>query len=450
MVEQLEENARILAAEMEWLRQLIDARLRLYFGHETPYKSILEIAPPDLADSNANYAQFVVAYNLAVPERLVLALALAPHVKPEVLDGFYAKNETYDRPFTEFGGHRSQTHSGFLPTAETAFFLFAGSDMRKRLLLDYVFSGEFVFAREFILLLEAATKGDPRWSGRLALSQDYIEYLTMGRVQKPDFSPDFPAKLVTTDMEWDDVVLPPTTMQQVQEIHDWMELGPSVLGDPRLSKKLKPGYKTLFYGPPGTGKTLTATLLGKSTNRDVYKIDLSQMVSKYIGETEKNLAKVFNQAENKQWILFFDEADALFGKRTEMSSSHDRFANQEVAYLLQRIEDFPGVVILASNLKDNIDAAFSRRFQTIIHFPMPGSQERLRLWNGAFSDTTPLHGSIDLRDLADKYELSGGLMMNVVRYCTVKALKRTDQVIFKEDLLTGIRREFRKDGVVLV
>ena len=449
-LKQLEENARVLAEEMEWLRTLIDARLRLYFGHESPYRSLAEIVPPELGDSSANYAQFVRAYNLEVPERMVLALALAPHVKPEVLDGFYAKNETYDKPFTEFGGIRGQHHAGFMPTGETAYFLFAGTDMKKRLLLNYVFGGDFVFANQHILRLDAPTKGEPQWSGRIALSQDYIDYLTIGQVQKPDFSPDFPAKLVTTDMDWDDAVLPPATLSQVNEIRDWIDLGPHVLGDPALRKKLKPGYKSLFYGPPGTGKTLTATLLGKATNRDVYKIDLSLMVSKYIGETEKNLAKVFDQAENKQWILFFDEADALFGKRTEMSSSHDRFANQEVAYLLQRIEDFSGVVILASNLKDNIDAAFSRRFQSIIHFPMPGVQERMRLWNSAFSDRTPLHNTIDLKELADKYELSGGLMMNVVRYCTVKALKRDDKTIFKDDVLTGIRREFRKDGVMLV
>lgn len=449
-LQQLEENATVLTAEMEWLRLLIDTRLRLYFGHESGYKALSEVAPPALDESTANYAQFVKSYGLETPERMVLALALAPHVKPEVLDGFYAKNETYDKPFTEFGGIRGQQHAGFIPTAETAFFLFAGTDMKKRLLLNYVFGGDFVFARQHILRLESPQKGEPRWSGRLAISQDYIEYLTVGTVQKPDFSPDFPAKLVTTDMNWEDVVLPASTLQQVEEIRDWVAIGQQLLKDPVLGKKLKPGYKSLFYGPPGTGKTLTATLLGKVTNRDVYKIDLSLMVSKYIGETEKNLAKVFDQAENKQWILFFDEADALFGKRTEMSSSHDRFANQEVAYLLQRIEDFSGVVILASNLRENIDVAFSRRFQSVIHFPLPGVHERKRLWTTAFSDTTALHPHINLAELATKYEMSGGLMMNVVRYCTVKALKREDKMIFKDDVITAIRREFRKDGVVLV
>ena len=206
----------------------------------------------------------------------------------------------------------------------------------------------------------------------------------------------------------------------------------------------------MFYGPPGTGKTLTASLLGKITDRDVYKIDLSLMVSKYIGETEKNMAKVFDQAEHQDWILFFDEADALFGARTETKSSNDRFANQEVAYLLQRIEDFPGVVILASNLKDNIDSAFSRRFQSSIHFPMPGKAERKQLWEQSFSEAIPLDRSIELSAIAEKYPLSGGLMMNVIRYCTLMAVKNKEKSISPMYLEAGIRREMEKEGVLLI
>lgn len=138
---------------------------------------------------------------------------------------------------------------------------------------------------------------------------------------------------------------------------------------------VKPGYRTLFYGSSGTSKTLTAALLGKMTGRGVYRINLSKMVSKYIGETEKNLAQIFDRAEKEEWILFFDEADALFGKRTSIKDSYDRYANQEVSYLLQRMEDFNGLVILESNLK-KIDEAFMRRFQSIIHFPLHGKDER--------------------------------------------------------------------------
>jgi SpoVK/Ycf46/Vps4 family AAA+-type ATPase len=218
------------------------------------------------------------------------------------------------------------------------------------------------------------------------------------------------------------------------------------LNDLGLGKKLKPGYRSLFYGPSGTGKTLTATLLGKVTERDVYRIDLSMVISKYIGETEKNLEKIFQQAEHKEWILFFDEADALFGKRTKISDAHDRFANQEVSYLLQRVEDYAGVVILASNLRSNLDEAFTRRFQSIIHFPMPKPGERSRLWHNAFSEKTELDDKINLTEIAGQYELSGGTIMNVVRYATLMALKKGVRLIAIDDLLNGIRKEFQKEG----
>src|SRR6185436_18277436 len=134
-----------------------------------------------------------------------------------------------------------------------------------------------------------------------------------------------------------DLVLHPNTFKHIREIENWL-LYNDTLWQWGIGKKLKPGYRALFHGPPGTGKTLTATLLGKYTGRPVFRIDLSRVVSKYIGETEKNLASLFDKAEHKDWILFFDEADALFGKRTEIRDAHDKYANQEVSYLLQRIE----------------------------------------------------------------------------------------------------------------
>ncbi len=134
---------------------------------------------------------------------------------------------------------------------------------------------------------------------------------------------------------------------------------------------IKPGYRVLFYGPSGTGKTLTAALLGKQYGKDLYRIDLSQIVSTFIGETEKNLERVLKRSETKSWIPFFDEADALFGKRTNVQSAHDKYANQEVSYLLQRVEDYPGLLILASNFKNNLDDAFIRRFHSLVHFPCP-------------------------------------------------------------------------------
>ena len=194
----------------------------------------------------------------------------------------------------------------------------------------------------------------------------------------PDFASDFPAHRLTTPLTKDDLDLSRQTLDQIKHIETWLMNERAALEDWGLNKKLNSGYRALFYGSPGTGKTLTAAVLGQSTGREVYRIDLSMVVSKYIGETEKNLSRVFDEAEKKGWILFFDEADALFGKRTETSSANDRYANQEVSYLLQRIETYTAVTILATNLRSSIDEAFSRRFQSMVAFTRPNNDEQKR------------------------------------------------------------------------
>lgn len=213
-----------------------------------------------------------------------------------------------------------------------------------------------------------------------------------------------------------------------------------------FARRMKPGYRALFYGPPGTGKSMTASLLGQETGLDVYRIDLSMVISKYIGETEKNLARIFDYAGQHQWILFFDEADALFGKRTATKDAHDRYANQEVAYLLQRIEEYEGVAILASNLKDHIDDAFTRRFHTIIHFPLPREADRLKLWQNAFTDKVTLEEPELLKELARAHEISGGAVMNVAHYAALMSARRGEPVILRRDIEAGIRKELQKEG----
>jgi SpoVK/Ycf46/Vps4 family AAA+-type ATPase len=215
--------------------------------------------------------------------------------------------------------------------------------------------------------------------------------------------------------------------------------------DKNLGRKIKPGYRVLFYGPSGTGKTLTTALLGKQFGKDVYRIDLSQIVSKFIGETEKNLESVFRKAETKEWILFFDEADALFGKRTNVSSAHDKYANQEVSYLLQRVEDYPGLLILASNFKSNLDDAFLRRFHSLVHFPMPVAGERLLLWKKSMPDNLASDDSVNLELLARQYEMSGASILNAVHFATLQCYARNEAMIYQSDLLEGIKKEFFKE-----
>lgn len=434
-----------LREEISWLKNVINRRLKSHFDPEAGKFELNELPPPP-HKGISELTRIIAEAGLKAEERLVLILSLAPHLQPEILDVFFTRNNQLERGYTEFGGIKGHYFSGFLPTGETALFLLAGNNTEKRQAGMHMFDQDHPFAQQHILALHNPHPGEPLLSGVLQISEDLADKLTAGKSRKPKFSADFPAARVSTEMEWKDLVLNQNTRTQLSEIKAWIMHGDTLMHDWGLKKIIKPGYKCLFYGPPGTGKTLTATLIGKIHKRDVYRIDLSMIVSKYIGETEKNLARVFDRAEAKNWILFFDEADALFGKRTEVSDSHDRYANQEVSYLLQKLEDHDGLVILSSNMKKNIDEAFLRRFQSIIYFPMPSAEERESLWKNSFSAKSELEKDISLKDLAEKYELSGGSIVNVVRFASLAALKNETNRIRKEWIMTGIRNEFLKAG----
>ncbi len=449
LITPLNANAATLERELDWFANVLQTRVNLYLALESRWPSIRAVEPPELNRDESIYATFVQHYGMEFEERLVILLALAPHVRPQLLDGLFLSNQDLQRGRTEFGGIQGRMHGGFLPTGETALFLVAGTDLERRLLGQRLFDRDHFFARHNIVKLETAPLGEPVLSGQLVLSREIVDFLTRGELRKPDYSQEFPAKLVTSEMEWDELVLSSTTLDQLKELEAWIRHSETLMGEWALGRRLLPGYKSLFYGPPGTGKTITATLLGKRVGKDVYRIALSTVVSKYIGETEKNLERIFDRAENMDCILFFDEADALFGKRTSVSDAHDRYANQEVSYLLQRIEEFTGIVILASNFRSNLDDAFMRRFQAVVHFPMPNSVERKRLWSGAFSGESQLEHPGLLDEISEKYELSGGAILNAVRFASLMAIEAGSKVIQRGDLLKGIRRELQKEGKTL-
>lgn len=439
-------NAATIDAELGWFERVLEARIALHFGQPAAVADIHELVPPDLSADPSEYAAIVREHAMGFNERVVLMLALAPHVRPQALDLLFVRNRNLDRGFTEFGGWKGKTHSGFLPTCETAAFLVAGEDLAARFSVMKLFDEDHDFRRHDLLRVEHEGGEEPFFSGALRLTVEALHRLTSGDRRKPDYGTAFPAKRIATSLDWGDLVVAHDVLDEVGAINAWIRHGQTLLQEWGLAKSIKPGYRSLFYGPPGTGKTLTATLIGKQAGADVYRIDLSMVVSKFIGETEKNLANVFDQAQNRHWILFFDEADALFGKRTETSSSNDRYANQEVSYLLQRVEDFPGVVILATNLKANIDEAFARRFQSLVYFPMPDADQRLRLWQGMIDGRCKVTGDVDLDTLAQDHELSGGAIANVIRHAALCALRTDRDAIGQEDLLQGIRKELIKDG----
>lgn len=434
----------MLTAHIEWFNQMLTTALQLYFQQGCEYSSIEEVTPPD----DGWLEEVTGRQDITFSERVVVMLALMPHTSPQSLDIFFVQNKNFDRQYTEFGGWKGLSHGGFLPTGETASFILAGEDMERKKEVIRMFQKDHWFYTQNILRLEGASEGEPFLSGQLRPSEEFLSHVLLDREYKPDYNIGFPAKRITTPLEWEDMILDYATLEALEEINTWIKHQHTIMEDWGLKHFLKPGYRALFYGPPGTGKTLAATLLGKKNDMDVYRVDLSMIVSKYIGETEKNLAKVFDMAENRNWILFFDEADALFGKRTSTNTSNDRHANQEVAYLLQRIEDFPGTIILATNLKSNIDEAFSRRFQSVVYFPMPDEELRRSLWLGMLPAKWLKNGKEDLKEeliaLAAKEELSGGSITNVVRRCALRLIMSGKETLDARMLKEALEKEKSK------
>ena len=431
-----------LQNQLAQLGELLRYRIQSF----TNQASIDEESPIEIANdlvSKLGYA------SCGKEEYVLILMALAPHIRPSFFDEVIQKALPEAGDFPQLGGVRGKQFRGFLPTGETALFILAGDDLKKRFEIQELFSEDHFFAKKRMIWLEEPPSGEPKMSGKIILSSEYLDLLTLGKVSKPKFGLNFPAQRITTSLLWEDLVLSVATKKQIKDLENWIQHGDTVLYDWGLKGRVKPGYRVLFYGPPGTGKTLAATLLGKFTGKDVYKIDLSMVVSKFIGETEKNLASLFAQAENKDWILFFDEADALFGKRTNVRDAHDKYANQEVSYLLQRVEDYNGLVILASNFKNNIDEAFLRRFQSIIYFPLPQKEERLQLWTQTLPEKVTISDDVDMESIAEKYELTGANVVNVVQQICLEHLANGNSEVLEDEFIEAIRKEFGKEGKML-
>jgi AAA+ superfamily predicted ATPase len=438
-------NLQHLIHSLNSLKAIIANRLQIFFAQEE-IKLLFQIPDLKINSDNSELNHFLKQYQPNPEEYFILILALAPHLQPNFIEAIVQEFLPNGGDLVEMGGAKGETYRGMLPTGETAQFILAGNDIAERIRIAQYFFTEHFFYKEGILKLESVKEGEPKMSGRIILSQEYVDLFTIGKITAPAFGPDFPAKRIFSPMEWDDLVLREQCRQQIEDLKMWLEHHHHLAQDAVIRRKLKPGYRVLFYGPSGTGKTLTAILLGKQFGKEVYRIDLSLVVSKYIGETEKNLEKIFAKAESKNWILFFDEADALFSKRSNVSSAHDKFANQEVSYLLQRVEDYQGLIILASNFKNNLDSAFIRRFNDIIHFLKPDVSERQILWEKNLPQSLNLDEQLDLKTLSAKYELSGSAISNAMHYACLCAFSRNGkQIIQQQDLLAGIRRELLKE-----
>lgn len=255
------------------------------------------------------------------------------------------------------------------------------------------------------------------------------------------------ARKINLRYTWNDIILPSDQLRLLHEIIDTVRGRSLVLETWKVGEKLtsSSGVAALFAGQPGTGKTMAAEIITSELGLDLYKIDLATVVSKYIGETEKNIENIFKEAERSNVILFFDEADALFGKRSEVKDAHDRYANIEISYLLQRMESYDGITILATNLRANLDEAFTRRLQFVVDFPFPDETDRLKIWQALFPQAVPHTEDINLPQLAHRYKLAGANIRNILVNAAYLAAADS-KTISMPHLLHATFRELQKMG----
>lgn len=446
---------KTLKTNLNWLSTIIYQQItafveRLGIAEQTEFSPYFPIQEPEwlttfgevLAEEEMGNAYSQIVSELDESARLLVTLALAAHIDPMRLEVFAEAEANLQRPIPAFGGLRDTKSKKFVPTAQTALFLLSADALEAKMEgFQYLDITHELYQKKLLIHPE-------HLEAPLRLTPEYIQLFTTGKSYQPEYSSAFPAQKMVCKHTWDDLVLEEHTAQELQHIKAWLKQQQHLMKYPHLAKEVN-GFRALFHGPSGTGKSLTASLLGQEVGMEVYRIDLSKVVSKYIGETEKNLRHIFEQAEHRDWILFFDEGDALFGKRSGTKSAQDRYANQETAYLLQQIEEHTGVVILATNFRSNIDRAFLRRFQAEVYFPTPSAATRLKLWEKAFAHNFRLAEQIDLKALANNYELTGGTVKNVKHYCAVMALERQSELVLEVELINGLKRELQKEGKTL-
>ncbi|HET6990955.1 MAG TPA: ATP-binding protein, partial [Bacteroidia bacterium] len=341
----------------------------------------------------------------------------------------------------------------FIPTLQTILFACAGTDKAEQQLSYRELALEGSLLKRQIVTLRSFEYSEPVISDKELipdLAEEYVHFILQGRQPRPDFGKNFPAKILVTDKGWDQLVLNPFTRKNIDLLIDWVEN--SVSFSEQTKKFFNPGYPALFFGPPGTGKSLTAALIGKHCGLNVFRVDASRIVSKYIGETEKNLVALFermkleNDRQSKKPILFFDEADVLFSKRTEVKDAKDKWANMETSVLLPLIEEYGGLVVVATNLEYNLDPAMDRRFQLKIKFPALSYTERILIWEKGLPPAYSYPSPNSAAELA-RYKMTPASIINVLKGGCMQAHKRGSTIVTGKDMEYFISLEFAKSGL---
>lgn len=422
----------------QWIADLIGIRIKELQENKTD--NHVPSIPQEILESANPFKAILSETEGGIADFALLALSLCSKIYEKHFQDLIPLQETEPK----IGGLIRKMNHEFVPTVKTAAFLLGGSD-------ELYYSDNYdsllqsrLLKEEIVELIKPDEQADIK-NHIIRLNDKYLRYITKGVKPEIGLTPDFPAQLLKTTKTFDELILKETSKKQLDDILIYARHYKNFFSVEDNSTKR--GFIGLFWGPPGTGKSLTASVIGNSLGIEVYRIDLSRIVSKYIGETEKNLERVFKRFDNKNCILFFDEADALFGKRSEVKEAKDRYANQEVSYLLQRIEVFSGLVIMASNLKENIDEAFKRRILSYVHFPRPEYEERLKLWNIHLPKGFEFESDSLLNALADKYSITGSHIANVIKLSCLKAMDNNTNILTSEIIEPYIADIYKREGL---
>lgn len=439
-------NIKAINEDILVIRDIFHQRLTL------PANEYKSLTLPALAPDGGPYAKLCT--KLSHAERILLLFTLLPHYAPEILrelvesvqQGLIITNP-------HIGGYVKRTSQQFIPTLQTILFTCAGTNKAEQQLAYRELALEGSLLKKQIVTLRSFEYAEPVISDKELipdLAEEYVQYILQGRQPRPDFGKNFPAKILVTEKTWNQLILNASTRTNIELLIDWVENGVSF--SEQTKGYFNPGYPALFYGPPGTGKSLTAALIGKHCGLNVFRVDASRIVSKYIGETEKNLVALFermkleNDRQSKKPILFFDEADVLFSKRTEVKDAKDKWANMETSVLLPLIEEYGGLVIVATNLEYNLDPAMDRRFQLKIKFPSLAYNERVLVWQKGLPPAYSYPSSTSALELA-RYKLTPASIINVLKGGCMQAHKRGSTVVTGKDMEHFISLEFAKSGL---
>jgi ATPase family protein associated with various cellular activities (AAA)/winged helix domain-containing protein len=420
----LEERGAVVAGSPE-------ARLRGLARRPLGLPGSDNLPPPEAFAGEGPLGRLVEGYELTPAESVAVVAALAPEVD-EKFDVLYARlSDRGDTAALTGEVLRTLVGRSWEGRLRAADLLAPGGKLRG------------------LRLLQVDGAGPTALGARAALNPELAAWLLGRHGQEPEFSPEFPAQRLRTVHGIDDLILEPGLRQRLDEVLARIRLRQHVLAEWGLGAHHDnaEGYHVLLHGPPGTGKTMTAAVLGAESGLPVYRVDLSALVSKWIGETAKNLAHVFDRAEARGWLLFFDEADSIFGRRAEVTDARDRYANQEVSYLLQRLETFDGVSLLATNLPRNVDDAFLRRVHAHLEFAEPREADRARLWRAARPRELPLADDVDFDALAARFPMTGAEIRNALFDAAYRAGAAGEEV-GAAHLHAAIHAEYEKAGRV--